>query len=154
VVGAQAGLPDRQGALLQSPGTVQVALVAQDNCEVAEAVGVVGVVGSQARFINRLGALMERAGAVQIALQMQDNAEVVEGMGCFWVVGAQAGLPDRQGALKREREPSRSPCARRTPARSLLLHPMSGGQMPGGSRGWPGRAHASCGRYSGHLGQV
>jgi hypothetical protein len=46
VVGAQASVADGQGALVQGPGAVEVALVGQDGGEVVKAVGGVGVVGA------------------------------------------------------------------------------------------------------------
>jgi hypothetical protein len=46
VVGAQAGLADGKGALMQAAGTVEVALGAEDFGEAAEALGRVGVVGA------------------------------------------------------------------------------------------------------------
>jgi hypothetical protein len=68
VVGAQAGLADLKGALVQGAGAVQVALVAQDASEVVEATGGVGVVGAQAGLADGQGALVQAAGAVQVAL--------------------------------------------------------------------------------------
>lgn len=62
VVGPQAGLADRQSALVQAVGGVQVALLMQDGGEVVEDGGGVGVVGTQAGLVDGKGALSESAG--------------------------------------------------------------------------------------------
>jgi hypothetical protein len=78
VVGAQAGLKDRQGALVQGAGAGQVALVGQDAGEDVEAFGGVGVVGAQAGLADGQGALVQAAGGVEVALVGQDDGEVAQ----------------------------------------------------------------------------
>jgi hypothetical protein len=53
VVGTEACFTDRQGTLIQGAGAVRVALVAQDEGEVAEDAGGVRVVGAQAGLEDR-----------------------------------------------------------------------------------------------------
>jgi hypothetical protein len=48
-VGVQARLVDCQGAVVQGPGVVEVTLLLEDEGEVVEALGGVGVVGTHAR---------------------------------------------------------------------------------------------------------
>jgi hypothetical protein len=50
VVGAQRGLEDRQGALVQGTGAVEIALGAQNRGEVVEAVGGVVVIDALAHL--------------------------------------------------------------------------------------------------------
>jgi len=57
VVGAQLGLMDDHGPLVQGAGAVEVSLVMQDGGEVVEALGGVGVVGSQAALVDGQGPL-------------------------------------------------------------------------------------------------
>jgi hypothetical protein len=47
VVGAEVGLADGQGPLVENAGAVEVSLIAQDDAEVVEAPGGVGMVGAE-----------------------------------------------------------------------------------------------------------
>jgi hypothetical protein len=82
VVGAQARLADRKGALVQGAGAVEVALVGQDVGEVAEAAGGVGVVGAKPRLADGQGALVQAAGGVEVALARRTLARLLR----LWAV--------------------------------------------------------------------
>jgi hypothetical protein len=72
VVRPQPGLADFKSTLVQGPGTVQIALAAQDVGDVVQAPGGVGVVVTKLGLANVKGTLVQRAGTVQVALVTQD----------------------------------------------------------------------------------
>jgi hypothetical protein len=76
VVGAQVGLADRQGPLVQATRAGQVALVAQDTGEVIEGGGSVEV-GAPVGLVDDQGPLVQASGTGQVALIVQDRDELV-----------------------------------------------------------------------------
>jgi hypothetical protein len=88
----KAGRADRKGALEEGAGAVQIALVAHDGGEVAEARRGVGVVSAQRRLADGEGLLVEGMGAVEVAQVAQENCKMVEAPGGGVVVRPEAAL--------------------------------------------------------------
>jgi hypothetical protein len=71
VVRAEDALVDFQRALQEGPGGGQLALILEQEGEVVEAVGGVGVVGAEDAFAGLEGALQEGPGGGQLALGVE-----------------------------------------------------------------------------------
>ena len=130
MVRAVGGLGDGQRAFLQRPGRLRLPQVLQDQGQVVQAGGDVGVVRAVGGLGDGQRAFLQRPGPLRMPQVLQDRGQVVQVGGDVGVVRAVGGLMMASARSCSGRAPSGCPRSCRIMARLLRSVATSGWSGP------------------------